>query len=377
VNVSASINQAFAAAGSGNGHVLNSLTGGGLAEDWPEPNDNIGEGWTVGTGTKVWRADGLVVDQGFVTIVTDNGHGKIPVWTLAQEFIAAYDVSRQRSEKVRFTLVADCQDVINAVDDEQVSYLSLASSDADKPIDAGGAIPVGDARRRSYFPTGRGQQSLQALIAMARAQLLERARCAQFTAEVPFLTSMDLDCTMNARIADPRIPGGEASGKVVAYELSLSGDDMTARASLTIGCTVGKGNTVTAVPGTGDYVEASYAEDGWQVKVGQFIMPISGQVVYGALTASPNDDGIDFISGMTEGNVVDTCLVYNGSATQAAVLSSLGVANDLSEAALALNQVYTEVDLTFVPLTGGPFETIYDVDVSRLMVARTIDLESP
>jgi hypothetical protein len=152
---------------------------------------------------------------------------------------------------------------------------------------------------------------------------------------------------------------------------------MTTRCSVTIGCTVGKGNTVAAVPGTGDYVEDDYAEDDWQVRVGQFIMPISGQIIYGALTAPPVDDGVDFIGGMTQANVVESIVVSNGLASQQAAISSLGVANDLSEAVQVLNEVYTEVDITMVPIVGGPFETIYDVDVSRLMVAKTIDLEAP
>jgi hypothetical protein len=46
------------------------------------------------------------------------------------------------------------------------------------------------------------------------------------------------------------------------------------------------------------------------------------------------------------------------------------------EAIDALNLHFTEVELSLKPVTGGPFETPYELVVSDLMVPQTIDLEA-
>lgn len=373
VNLTQSLKNAFQTASSGNGSTITSLTGGGLSEDWPKKGDNIGSGWEVGTSS-VRRVDNLVVVQDFVTVIATNETGTVPVWTMLPVFNANYSVTRQRSERIRFTIYADCQAVVTEPADDEIVYLTLASSDTDQPIDAGALKPVIDVRRRAYFPTARGHQSFTALMAMARAQLLARARAVEVSFDVPFLNALELDCTMNASVTDPRLPGGEAAGKIVAYQLSLSGDDMTLGANITIGCTVGKGNTVIADDGDPDYVEDDYAEEGWQVHLNQFVMPIAGQMTYLNYSATPPvDDGVNFFA-MTPANVIDSLVVSNGETAQRSVLGGLHA--DLVEATQALNEVFTEVDLTMVPLDGGPFETIYNVTVSQLMVPRLIDLES-
>lgn len=373
VDLSQSLKDAFETAGSGNGWTITSLTGGGLSEDWPKKGDNIGSGWEVGVSS-VRRVDNLTVVQDFVTVIATNETGTVPVWTMAPVFNANYSVTRQRSEKIRFTIYADCQAVVTEPADDEVVFLTVASSDTDQPIDAGSLKPVRDVRRRAYFPTARGHQSFTALIAMARAQLLARARAVEVSFDVPFLNALELDCTMNASVTDPRLPGGEAAGKIVAYQLSLSGDDMHLGASITIGCTVGKGNTVTAEDGDPDYVEDDYAEEGWQVHLNQFVMPIAGQVRYLNYSGTvPVDDGVNFFA-MTPANVIDSLVVSNGETAQRAVLDDIHA--DLVEATQALNEVFTEVDLTMVPLDGGPFETTYNVTVSQLMVPRLINLEA-
>lgn len=375
VDLKARLLSAFQSVGSGNGWVVTSLTGGGLSEDWPEKGDRIGSGWTVGDSS-VTRVDGLVVEQGFVTVIATNETGEFPVWTLVPEFEVDWSASRQYAETVTFTLRADCQDVVTLAADDEVVYLTLASSDADKPIDAGALKPVRDVRRRSYFPTDRGRQSLTALISMARAQILARARAVEVSFDVPFLNALALDCTMNVSVDDDRLPGGTASGKVVAYQLSLDGDEGALGASITIGCMVGEGNTVSGATGTPTYVDAGYVNSGWQVETGEFTMPIAGEVQYETFAADPDDDGVDLLNGMQAVNVIDTLTVSNGEFAQRAVLSGLGIAGDLVQAAEALNEVYTEVDLELVPLDGGPFETSYAVNVSSLMVPRTINLEA-
>ena len=65
--------------------------------------------------------------------------------------------------------------------------LTLQSADLGEPID--GELPIGDVRRRSYFPTERGLRSLEYLIALARAHLLMRSRAVE----------IEFDCRLRAR----------------------------------------------------------------------------------------------------------------------------------------------------------------------------------
>ncbi len=85
------------------------------------------------------------------------------------------------------------------------------------------------------------------------------------------------------------------------------------------------------------------------------------------------DDGVDLLR-MTAGSAILSLQVYNGQSAQEAILdirrTSLSVLSD------ALNAAFTEVDLSLVPLDGGPFEHEIDVIVTDLMVPKTIDLEA-
>jgi hypothetical protein len=156
--------------------------------------------------------------------------------------------------------------------------------------------------------------------------------------------------------------------------MACDGDSATLSASVTIGCTIGKGNTVSTVPGTPVYVEESYVDEGWQLYAGKTVMPIAGEVTYedyGGVV--PDDDGIDFFA-LTPANVLTSMIVINGETVQRDALEDFKP--DMAAAITALNAVYTEVDMDLRPLTGGPFATEYEITVSDLMVPKTIDLEA-
>ncbi|TIN41405.1 MAG: hypothetical protein E5Y10_22960 [Mesorhizobium sp.] len=380
VDFSQALLDAFKAAGSGNGFNIRSLTGDGLMQDFPEEDDSIGGGWKFGP-CSITRTDGFVVPQDYSQVVMTNGTGQFPIWTMKPVLQAAYDVSRAREEVLSFTLEADCQALLTEPGDEEVIAINV-SGQADELIDPAstdfpeGAPAIGDVRHRAYFPTTRGLRSLDYLVALARANILERARCISVSFTVPFRAGIDLSCRKNASIADPRIPGGEATGKIIGY--SLSAKDGALFATVTIGCTIGKGNTVTTVPGTPVYVDAGYVEDGYQVQSGMTVMPIAGEVTYEDFSAIPPvDDGVDFFD-MRAADLVTQITIINPLPTQQAVLSAFKP--DLAAAIEALNQVFTEVDGDLKKLTIGsddpPFKTLYPITVSQLMVPKTIDLEA-
>ncbi|QKC83281.1 hypothetical protein [Mesorhizobium sp. NZP2077] len=370
---------AFTTAGSGNGYAIQSLTGDGLMQDYPEKDDRIGGGWSFGDGS-ITRTDGFVVPQDYHQIVMTNGTGQFPIWTMKPVFLADYDVSRNRQETLSFTLVADCQAILTDPEGQDITEMKV-SGDADEPVDEpttdfpDGAPPIGDVRNRAYLTTTRGRRSIDFLICRARRIILERSRAVSISFSAPLTAGLaeTLSCRMNARVADPRIPGGEATGKIIGYAITSSNGSSIA--SLTIGCTVGKGNTVTTVPGEPTYAEEGYVEDGYQAYSGRTVMPIAGEITLSEdyLLVPPNDDGVDFLV-MNPATLVEQITIVNPLPTQRTVLDAFHA--DLSAAIEALNQVFTEVDGDFKVLKGGPFVTDYPLEVSALAVPKTINLEA-
>ncbi|PSJ55758.1 hypothetical protein [Pseudaminobacter soli (ex Li et al. 2025)] len=379
IDLTARLARAARAAGAGNGYSITTLTGEGLMRDWPQEGRRIGGGWEFGP-CSVERLDGTVSPLSFQSFEWFNGVAKFPLWTLKPVLTARYDVTRKRVERVKFTLHADCQALLTEPGDEEILKIAVASDDVGNPVDPAdtdhpdGVIPIGDLRRRAYLPTERGRRSLEYLICLARAQLLVRSRAVEISFAMPFEDGLDLSCRKNASIIDDRLPGGRASGKIIAYSLSGDGDSGEFSASVTMGCTIGRGNTVTTVPGTPSYVEEGYVEDGWQVRADATVMPIAGEVTYAEFgNIAPNDDGVDFFNLRADDVILDIA-VYNGESIQRDVIAEFP--GDLEGAKEALNEVYTEVYCSLKPLKGGPFETEYPITVSDLMAPKTIDLEA-
>ncbi|MBZ9705391.1 hypothetical protein LB543_01435 [Mesorhizobium sp. ESP7-2] len=380
VEISPVVLKAFQTAGSGSKYAIRSLTGDGIMQDWPKEDGRIGGGWAFGLCSIV-RTDGFVVPEDFHQVVMADSMAAFPVWSMKPTLIAAYDVSRPREERLTFTLEADCQALLSDAGDDEILAVKV-SGKADEAVDPAdtdnpqGAIPIGDVRRRAYFPTARGLRSLGYLLALARGNILERSRAVEISFTVPFRDGVDLSCRKNASIADPRIPGGTAAGKVIRYE--MNGFARSHTVAVTIGCTVGKGNTVTTMPGEPVYAEEGILEPGIQAYAGQTVMPIAGEVTFEDFsTVQPVDDGVDFFD-MRATDMVESLIVYNPVPVQAAVVDAFKP--DISAAVDALNQVFTRFDGDMKKLTIGrddpPFLTPYAITVSQLMVPKTIDLEA-
>ena len=378
VDLRRSLLAAFRSAGTTLPHHITSYTGEGLEDDWPSAGAIIGTGWRL-RESSLARGDGVWIDQVYQPIQSTVTGIKFPLWSFVPTFVLEYEANRSRAERVVFTLEADTQEMLTEAGEAEVLLLSLSSFEAGEPVDPGDSVPIGDRRRNSFFLTDRGKDSVAHLLARARALLLARARAVEIKFETLWDNALDLSCRHNVRIADPRLPGGEATGKVSAYALEIDGDSGAIRAEVTIGCTVGQGNSVSAVAGDPLYVEDGYVEDGYQARENQIVVPIAGEVGYHSYDdqGPPNDgladDGVDLLR-MSASRVLVGLQVFDGQGAQETVLSeryaSLAVAVD------ALNQAFTEVDLSLVPLDGGPFEHQIDVTVTGLMVPKTIDLEA-
>ncbi|WP_027037874.1 hypothetical protein [Mesorhizobium ciceri] len=381
VDFSKQLVDAFKAIGSADKYAVKSLTGQGFMKKFPVEGGRIGGGWTWGV-CSITRTDGVVVPEDYHQVIMTNGTGQFWVWTMTPVLVADYDVTRKRTETVEFTLEADCQALLTDPGDEESQEIKV-NGDADEACDPAdtdnpdGAMPIGDVRKRSYLTTTRGRQSIDYLICLARGAILVRSRAVTVTFSVPFRAGLDLSCRKNARIVDPHIPGGEATGKIIGYALNVQNGALVA--SITIGCTIGKGNTVTTVPGEPVYAEEGILETGIQAYSGRTVMPVAGEVTLSEdyLLIPPNDDGVNFFD-MRAADLVEDITVFNGIAEQRTVLNAFMA--DLSAAIEALNQVPTIVDGDFKKLTlsrdDPPFITDYPLTVSAQMVPKTLDLEA-
>ncbi len=390
MDISGELVAAFRAAGSTGTGLISSFTGQGLEEDWPAAGQTLDGGWSIGTAT-LQRADGVWRTPRFVDVVTVGSDDMVSFGTagsraaavttspvtarfylreFAPVFTLAYEVARQRIERVGFTLAGDVQRVCSEPGDEEEIVLSLASRKVSEPIGEGGAAPIGDLRRSAYLKTDRGRQSLEYLIALARAKLLGRARAVEIRFAVPFALGTDLSCRHSVTLTDARLPDGAATGKVIGYRLVASGDG-DRRCEVTIGCTIGTGDVVSETAGTPDWGDDGYTDD-YQTRSGRTLLPSFGAVVYddpdGVVVV---DDGIDLFD-VTPGKMVESIEVLNGETAQRAVLA--GHFEDVAAAVEGVNAAFTEVVLELTPLVGGPFETDHAIGVSGLMVPRTITL---
>ncbi len=250
-------------------------------------------------------------------------------------------------------------------------------------------------RSNSYFKSERGQRSFEFLLAYARAKLLLRARAVTIDIVVKWAKAIGISCRQNVHLIDYRIPGGEATGKVIAYELIASPSEGM-RAKITLGCTIGRGGIIEPTEGTGAYAATGYMARGYQAVLGGTIDLGDGSVVYQTFSDfTINDDGVDLFN-VTPASMIKRLKVISGPAHQ--LESIAATREELRDPVLfvnhgtisshvtpavppapadALKNAYPEVLLEMVPLTGGGFVSNLAVDVSKLQIPMTINLEAP
>lgn len=368
------------------------------------PVRQVGTSFQAVSGAEDAFADPPYNIPASLSTTTDN----FPTYTVPTTLILAYAANRQRSETIRFTLRADVQAILSlpeeldhpawqsatvyaignlVVWDQTLYECALAGTSNFPPpthsvgtlpdgggvqwtfvqIDSfsdqntigpltgrnvdlvmpDGTVPIVNPARSSYFTTDRGQQSIQYLLALARATLLNRARAVQISFDCKMEKAIQLSCRKNARIFDPRIPAGNAVGKIIAYTIKLDGSDGKLTANLTIACPVGFGNSLTPIPGAGEYISNDYIETAYQVQDGAQI-DINDQIGYTRPGAGTVDDGIVF------------------PLTKALALVPFGEAIGAST-----------YNLTLRPVTNGPFAADYFLNVSKMVVPQGINLEAP
>jgi hypothetical protein len=137
-------------------------------------------------------------------------------------------------------------------------------------------------------------------------------------------------------------------------------------------CTVGKGESLSPQEGVPVYADEYVLADYQQTANGQ-IGFLSGDIVYGApVVEADGYDGVDFFN-MNADDVIADLTLYNDVNEQRAIVTMIWP--DINDVVAALARAPTQIDMTLVPLEGGPFRTDYSLAVAPLMVQKTIDLE--
>jgi hypothetical protein len=238
-------------------------------------------------------------------------------------------------------------------------------------VDPGEALPIEDVRRNCFFPTGRGMQSLEHLMLLARAMLRFRSRAVNMTFRVRGWIP-GISCRQNIILVDDRLPGGQASGKITAYKLFAKNTMYT---EVTIGCAVGRGEALPEVLG-GDDVYADDYSVGYTQREGAEVAVLPGELVYEPLDTSViDDDGVDLFN-MVRGTVLQSLTITNGSNEQQAVIDAVCAQKGTAPDPIgALKDHLTQVEVILVPVQGGAFYTEYPVVVHPLVIPKLVDLE--
>jgi hypothetical protein len=298
------------------------------------------------------------------------------------------------------------------ISDGTVQWTVLGTSPALLSIPIGGTPDSVTAR--TYFPTGRGIVSAEYLISRARARLRFRSRAVKVGWEARFSDVVPLSCRHNATLFDPRIPGGAATGKVVSYSLTCSGDGVI-KGKVEIGCAIGFGDSINEITGTPEYVSAGYVQAGYQVYDGSMIAHGSGETTFSLpVDGGGFDDGLHFPlrwedvsdGGLVSGSIAEQKIAIEKSFVAARQLQFLNAAGGtigegnnkvggvppdiawkITREQLALLSQNTPYVMAANPVSwscllkpcagNGPFGGAYEIRVSPLVVPQGINLEAP
>lgn len=319
----------------------------------------------------------------------------MPMHHIVPRLVAGYDAKRQCTERVSFSLFADIQHVLTEPEDGEALLIDdLRSVNLSETIGEGSDayLPIGDPRRRSYIATDRGNQSLEYLIAMARAHLMKRARVVEWTFAPKLERMPEITLRKNVFLTEPRI--GEALGKIIGYSISLDGSDGRISCSVRIGCTIGRGGSAVAAGGTPTYCSMDYTGDDYQQFLGRTVL-FDSSVGYQPPNANPNDDGLNFLSVFTVADVIDIPLIVeHGPAEQAAIIDEqtagykLPRADAVSEEEVKnINRAHTvhannivdqyQMRLIFkLKSMNREFLTDYEIPMTDLMIPTGYNLEA-
>lgn len=332
----------------------------------------------------------------------------VPLWSLSTTLVLAYNAQQKQVERIRFTLASDLQPIISDPDsDTAAEIISLNGADVGQVIDDGstaGDLPIGDGGRDSYFPTDRGIQSLEYLLSVAAAHLKLASRVVKVQFDCTYARAAELSCRKNALLTNRRLAGGSCVGKITGYSMQCqsAGNSKKLFGSVTLGCAVGNGASLTEAAGDASYVAAGYVEAGYQVyeNSSQFVTG-ADDIAFTPPVAVANAAG--FVFPLTKGQIVvsestaglktaqetairaafDAERLLAQLSSQAAPTEQIAVETLNRIAAAGKNSVANAIknnpitySLTLKPVTGEAGEQVYDVVTAPFMIPNQYDTTS-
>jgi hypothetical protein len=423
-------------------YYFETYSGKSLIDNWPKPGDRIDGGYTVAAGyaTDNYNIDGTDVANFSIqwtneqrkhangdtlsmsisssiaplrgpsikiplTSGSKSAEGeasvnstwlRVPLWAVSAGLAVNYDAARDRKETISFTMRANFQPLVTLPGEEEIGTLHIGGGDVGVSL-SDSTLPVGNVRNRSYFSTDRGLQSLEYLLNRARSQLIASGRAVTVSWDCSFDRAKQLSCRKNALLQDPRLPGGQALGKIVKYSLALDGESGKPRAHVEIACSIGYGGSVLPVTGEPTYVETGYVDDSYQFIDGQVVPLDAGDIAYTVPVDAPNDDRVHF--PLNYGQAILRNTTHGSADGQPAAISALAaspvtgfsgptgtqeqidaIVNRSTEVPrqvedlLKANSVWQEIKLR--NLDTGPFETSYEIALTPLELPQGINLEA-
>jgi len=271
----------------------------------------------------------------------------------------SYDFAQKRREVVRFTLAGNAQalagdeagglDLDFALRDvgrddtplwvagtayapgDEVNFegeiFRALTANADAVFDPakweaiGDRSPIGDRRRASFFLTDRGKRALDHAIEVAAARLAASQRAVAVSFRVwgwpPELRT--LGCDHTATVASPKLPGGTATGKVIAVRLFRDGESGTQGGEVTIAASVGLGYVGSTPVPANAYVEAGFVDDGMLAETGDLATEGRG-ITYQSYAAQQPTQGLVHLAALGDDDWVESASFANLFADQFAFL---------------------------------------------------------
>jgi len=387
------------------GKLIMSYSFDGLSGDWPKEGASLGDGWSVIEGSLAdmtvatvplkatdYLSGWVFADYNQATLVPVGSYVKavkptyggldVPAVTVtivpagwgAPVLRVGYDSSRNYSEIVTVDVESDMQAILTLPGDDEVVTLTVNTNSV-SDVTRDGTTPLGDLRCNEYVSTARGQQSVQHMILMARATLINRARAVQIDCHFKdFVQALDVTLRKGLLIHDHRLPGGEAVGKITKYSLSYAGGKPSAQ--VTINSTVGYGGSHVESDGEDAYIDDDYVDD-YFVRDNVVSLVPSSDVAFTVPNYDANDDKVNFVRGLSADNAVISLQVTGGPNAQRAALEGYAGDNpDLAVYQVILQNLYTQVHLTMQPIGRGPYATDITIETSDLIIPKQIDLEA-
>lgn len=402
---------------------IETIAGAGVISGWPEAGTNLGGGWSVASSFARsphqnlderdwagWYLRGDVPPPGppfylsFISgysasVSSNNVESKGTRFNIIQDKVyvdlsLSYSATRKRKDILTFDLVADTQPIVTDPGDEEFMLINVSGNDVSKPdilVEYGNSV-IASQTYRSYFPTERGEMSIQYLIQLARANLVLRSRAIRIEFEVYMDFAESISLRKNAIVHDQRLPGGQASGKIVSY--SINSDAGRYWCKIVLASCIGRGGAIEATDGEPVYAEAGYMQPGYQQMENQIRVIGTSDVGFRRLYENANDDGLVFplsevplLSGPAivtteeaplQANLTPSTVQQNVDQDDCGNTSSVSINSNIDTSPWTewLGGVSTTVDFELKSVEGGPFETTYQLEVTQLVLPQQIDLEA-